>query len=63
MFESLRDLHEQRYTRRLRTGNTPEKVAEDARRDRRGPPARYRSSAEPALKAALAMWLYRGPLR
>jgi hypothetical protein len=38
-------------------------LAEDARRARRGAPARYRSSAEPALKAAVAMWLYRSPLR
>jgi hypothetical protein len=46
-----------------RKGNTPEKLAEDARRARRGTPARYRSSAEPALKAAVAIWLYRSPLR
>lgn len=63
MFDSLRDLHERRRVRHLRTGHTPEKLAEDARRERCGAPARYRSSAEPALKAALAMWLYRSPLR
>jgi hypothetical protein len=63
VFDALRELHEQRRIRRLRTGNTPEKLAEDARRALRGAPARYRSSAEPALKAAVAMWLYRGPVR
>jgi hypothetical protein len=56
-------VREQRRIRNLRTGDTPEKLAEDARRARRGTPGRYRSSAEPALKAAVAMWLYRGPLR
>jgi hypothetical protein len=60
---TLRDVRERRRVRRLRTGNTPEKLAEDARRARRGTPARYRSSAVPALKAAVAMWLWRGPLR
>jgi hypothetical protein len=63
MFDSLRDLHQQQRVRRLSTGDTPEKLAEDARRGRRGAPARYRSAGEPALKAALAMWLYRSPLR
>jgi hypothetical protein len=63
MFDALRDLRMQRRISRLRTGNTPEKLAEDARRARRGTPARYRSSAAPALKAAVAIWLYRGPLR
>ena len=53
----------QRRARHPRTGNTPEKLAEDARRARRGTPAQYRSSAEPALKAAVAIWLYRSPLR
>jgi hypothetical protein len=52
-----------RRARHPRTGNTPEKLAEDARRQRRGAPARYRSSAEPALRAAVAMWLFRGPVR
>jgi hypothetical protein len=56
-------VRDQRRIRNLRTGNTPEKLAEDARRARRGTQARYRSSAGPALKAAVAMWLYRGPLR
>ncbi len=59
----LRDVRERRHLRSLRTGNTPEKLAEDARRARRGTPSRYRSSAVPALKAAVAMWLWRGPLR
>jgi hypothetical protein len=63
MFDSLREPGERRPARHLRRGDTPEKVAEDARRARRGAPARYRSSAEPALKAAVAMWLYRSPLR
>jgi hypothetical protein len=62
-FGSLRDRRERRRVCSLRTGNTPEKLAEDARRARRKMPARYRSSAEPALKAAVAMWLWRGPLR
>jgi hypothetical protein len=61
--DSRRDVREQRRIRNLRTGNTPEKLAEDARRARRGTRAPYRSSAEPALKAAVAMWLYRSPLR
>jgi hypothetical protein len=62
-FGSLRDWRERRRLFGPRTGKTPEKLAEDARRARRKTPARYRSSAEPALKAAVAMWLWRGPLR
>jgi hypothetical protein len=60
---NLRDVRERRRVGNPRTGNTPEKLAEDARRARRGTPPRYRSSAVPALKAAVAMWLWRGPLR
>jgi hypothetical protein len=46
-----------------RVGDTPEKLAEDARRVRRGAPCVYRSTAVPALKAAAVMWIFRGPLR
>jgi hypothetical protein len=63
MFDSLRDLRTQQRISKPRTGNTPEKLAGDARRARRGTPARYRSSAESALKAAVAIWLYRSPRR
>ena len=63
MFDFSRDLRTQQRPSKPRTGNTPEKVAEDARRARRGTPTQYRSSAEPALKAAVAIWLYRSPLR
>jgi hypothetical protein len=60
---SPREWRERRRLRRARTGNTPEKLAEDARRARRGAPYVYRSTAVPALKAAVAMWIFRGPLR
>lgn len=52
-----------RRLRRARAGNTPEKLAEDARRARRGAPSVYASSAVPALKAAVVMWIWRGPVR
>jgi hypothetical protein len=45
-----------------RVGDTPEKLAEDARRARRDPPYVYRSTAVPALKAAAVMWIFRGPV-
>jgi hypothetical protein len=61
--DSPRDWGARRRLRRARTGNTPEKLAEDARRARRGAPYVYRSSAVPALKAAAVMWIFRGPVR
>jgi hypothetical protein len=60
---SPRDWRERRQLRRASTGNTPEKLAEDARRARRGAPYVYRSTAVPALKAAAVMWIFRGPVR
>jgi hypothetical protein len=56
-------LGERRRIRRARTGNTPEKLAEDARRARRSAPSVDRSTAVPALKAAAVMWIFRGPVR
>jgi hypothetical protein len=55
-----RDWREGRRLRRANTGDTPEKLAEDARR---GAPYVYRSTAVPALKAAAVMWIFRGPVR
>jgi hypothetical protein len=52
-----------RLLRIATVGDTPEKLAEDARRARRGAPYVYRSTAVPALKAAAVMWIFRGPLR
>jgi hypothetical protein len=58
-------LCETHRVRGLTTGNTPEKLARtrDARRARRDTAVRYGSSAGPAPKAAVAMWLWHGPLR
>jgi hypothetical protein len=52
-----------RLLRSATVGDTPEKLAEDARRARCGEPYAYGSTAVPALKAAAVMWIFRGPLR
>jgi hypothetical protein len=59
----LEDWRERRRLRKLRTGDTPQKLAEDARRARQPPPPLIRSSADPALRTAIVFWLWRGPAR
>jgi hypothetical protein len=53
-------LCERQRVRGVRTGNTPEKLARTRAPRHAGPLRLLRGTA---LKAALAMWLWHGPLR
>jgi hypothetical protein len=61
-FRPLAGWRERHRVRRLATGDTPEKLAEDARCARQLATRPIRSSADPALWTAVALWLWRGPL-